>query len=326
MLHFTEVLVLLEHKHYCSGQDLANKFNVTRATIHNCILRIESLGIRVDRVRSLGYRLLQPLDLLDKSTILNKLPTQVKDRLSSMQCLQAVDSTNCVAGEFELPDSGQFSVVMAEIQSSGKGRRGRVWVSPYAANIYMSVVWPLQRPLYETGILSPGLAICILQALESLGVPHLGLKWPNDIYCDNKKLAGLLIECSGEVSGECKMVIGIGVNVLMSQVQDILIDQEWTDIFSNVDDWKSTRNDVAAKLISSVIAGLSLFEKRYSIEWVDQWARWDVMKDMQVEIHSVGEKQTGIVRGIDASGCLLLETTQGLEKISAGDVSMRAQS
>ena len=253
MLHFAEVLTLLDHTRHCSGQDLAEKFHVTRATIHNCILRIESLGIGVERVRGLGYRLSQPLDLLNESDILSKLSPQVADKLSSIQCLQEIDSTNHHASTLTLPQAGQFSVVLAEMQTAGKGRRGRSWVSPYAANIYMSVLWPLQRPLHEAGTLSPLLAICMLQTLQRLGVEGLGLKWPNDIYCQNKKLAGLLIECSGEISGGCKMIIGMGVNVLMSQYKKIDIDQEWTDISSNTPDWNDSRNQVAANLLNNAV-------------------------------------------------------------------------
>jgi BirA family biotin operon repressor/biotin-[acetyl-CoA-carboxylase] ligase len=323
MLHFAEVLTLLDHTRHCSGQDLAEKFHVTRATIHNCILRIESLGIGVERVRGLGYRLSQPLDLLNNTDILSKLHPQVADKLCSIQCLQEIDSTNHYASTLALPEAGQFSVVLAEMQTAGKGRRGRNWVSPYAANIYMSVLWPLQRPLHEAGALSPLLAIGMLQALQSLGVEGLGLKWPNDIYCQNKKLAGLLIECSGEISGGCKMVVGMGVNVLMSQYENIDISQEWTDINSNTLDWNDSRNQVASNLLNNTVLGLAQFEKNNCADLSDQWAQWDVMKDKQVDIHSAQQIRTGIARGINASGCLLLETSQGLEKISAGDVSMR---
>ena len=238
MLHFTEVLTQLDNHQYCSGQVLAERFNVTRATIHNCIVKIEALGISIERVRGLGYRLAQPLDLLNPSDIQAKLALPVASALSDFQCLQEIDSTNRYAAELALPSAGKFSAVLAETQSAGKGRRGRQWVSPYAANIYLSVLWPLQRPMHEAGMLSSMIAISMLLALEELGVSGLGVKWPNDVYSDEKKLAGLLIECSGEINGGCRMVVGMGVNVLMSQFDNIEIDQQWTDIQSCTQDWQ----------------------------------------------------------------------------------------
>jgi BirA family biotin operon repressor/biotin-[acetyl-CoA-carboxylase] ligase len=324
MLHFTEVLTLLDNNRYYSGQALAQRFNVTRATIHNCIAKIESLGISVERVRGLGYRLMQPVDLLNHAEIQSKLSSQVANKLTDIHCLQEIDSTNRYAGELMLPQPGEFSVVLAEMQSAGKGRRGRHWVSPYAASVYLSVLWPLQRPLQEAGILSPMLAISMLTTLEKLDVTDLSLKWPNDIYCHNKKLAGLLIECSGEISGSCKMVIGMGVNVFMSKFDNIDIDQPWTDILSNTQNWQHSRNEVVAELINNTVSALTQFENDAYEGLVDTWSQWDIMKDKHVELHSAQSIQTGIARGIDNDGRLLLETSNGVEKISAGDVSLRA--
>lgn len=324
MLHFTEVLTQLDNREYCSGQRLAKRFNVTRATIHNCIVKIEALGISIERVRGLGYRLAQPLDLLNPEDIKSKLALPVGSKLSDFQCLQEVDSTNRYATDLALPPAGKFSAVLAELQSLGKGRRGRPWISPYAANIYLSVLWPLQRPMHEAGRLSPMIAISMLLALEELGITGLGVKWPNDIYSEEKKLAGLLIECSGEINGGCRMVVGIGVNVLMSQIDNIEIDQQWTDIKSCTQDWQFTRNDVAAAMINNVSSMLDQFENDTFNNLADAWSRWDVMKNKAVDLHSAHSIKSGIARGIDMSGCLLLETSNGIEKISAGDVSLRA--
>ena len=323
MLHFTEVLTLLDNKHYCSGQTLAQRLNVTRATIHNCIVKIESLGISVERIRGLGYRLTQPVDLLNQREIQTNLTSTVENKLADIHCLQEIDSTNNYAAELELPQVGKFSVVLAEMQTSGKGRRGRQWVSPYAANIYFSILWPLQRPLHEAGMLSPMLAISMLTALEELGVTGLSLKWPNDVYCHQKKLAGLLIECSGEMNGGCRMVVGMGVNVSMSQLENINIDQQWTDMRSHTLSKQLSRNQVAAKLIDNTVTALTQFENMTVKGLVDTWSKWDHMKDKPVELHGAKSIQTGIARGIDSDGCLLLETTNGVEKISSGDVSLR---
>lgn len=325
MLDFTELLPLLDHTEYRSGQELAAHFNVTRATVHNCIARIEGLGIQLDRVPGRGYRLCTPIDLLDEHAIVSNLAPDVADSLFTMQYIQQVDSTNEVAAKLVLPPAQKFSLVLAEAQSAGKGRRGRSWASPFAANIYMSLVWSLQRAMHEAGALSPYLAIYIVEALHALGLPGLGLKWPNDIYCNNKKLAGLLIECSGELSNACKIVVGLGVNVAMTKYKHIDIDQEWTDIHFNVPNWLLTRSELTVRLINSMVAGLKSFEETSVADLVQRWARWDVMKNMQVNVHADAQVRHGIARGIDIDGCLLLESGQGVERISVGDVSLRKQ-
>ena len=325
MLDFTKLLPLLDHAEYRSGQELAAHFNVTRATVHNCIARIEGLGIQLDRVPGRGYRLCAPLDLLDEKTIADNLASDVADCLFAVQYIQQVDSTNAVAAKLVLPPARKFSLVLAEAQSAGKGRRGRSWISPFAANIYLSLVWPLQRPLHAAGVLSPYLAICITESLHALGLSGLGLKWPNDIYCNNKKLAGLLIECSGELSGACKMIVGLGVNVAMTKYKHIDIDQDWTDVHSNAPDWSLTRSELAVQLINSLVTGLHCFEKTPIEDLVQRWARWDVMQNMAINVHADAEAQQGIARGIDVDGCLLLDTGQGVERISVGDVSLRRQ-
>ena len=151
----------------------------------------------------------------------------------------------------------------------------------------------------------------------------LSLKWPNDIYCHHQKLAGLLIECSGEINGACKMVIGMGVNVFMSQFENINIDQQWTDMYSHTDNQKYSRNEVVAKLINQAISALTQFENNTFNDLVETWSRWDIMKNEHVELQGAQSIQTGIARGIDHDGCLLLETSRVVKKISAGDVSLR---
>jgi len=324
MLPYFDILNHLDHARFCSGQELAKFFGVTRATIHNCILRIEAMGIAVEKIRGKGYRLLWPLDLLNDELICSKLSKEVRDKLFQIDIQKQVNSTNDCIAKFELPSNDHFSVMLAEMQTAGKGRRGKVWQSPYAANLYMSLLWSLQKPLSEIGALSPLLAISIVRALEDLDVSGLGLKWPNDIYCHNQKLAGLLIECSGEMNSQTKLIVGIGVNVYMSQQENIHIDQQWTDIITHTSNQSITRNEVAASILNHVVLELNLFDRAASNSLIDDWGRWDIMKDKPVVLHSTNEDIFGTARGIDQFGHLLLETSQGLQAISAGDVSLRA--
>ncbi len=325
MLPHIEVLARLDHHRFKSGQDLADALQVTRATIHNCILRLEQMGIAVDRVRGKGYRLRQPLDALNASAIQSKLMPWANKKLECLEVLQEIDSTNDYLRHWPLPSKKHCSVVLAEMQTAGKGRRGRCWQSPYGANIYMSLLWPLQKSLSETGALSAMLAISVVRALAALGISRLGLKWPNDIYCQGKKLAGLLLECSGEINGTSRLIIGCGINVWMSRQKRVQIDQQWTDIHSQMPMAAITRNEIIAALISQMITVLDQFEGMRNDSHVREWARWDIMHDKPVTLHGPNRSIEGVARGIDSQGCLLLDTHEGLQHISAGDVSLRGQ-
>ncbi len=325
MLPYIDVLARLSHTQFCSGQVLAETLGVTRATIHNCILRIVAMGIAIERVRGKGYKLVMPLDLLDQQIIQSKLSRDVSACIADMNIVQQTPSTNDTIAGYALPGERQFSVLLAEMQTAGRGRRGRAWVSPYAVNIYLSVLFRLQKPLNELGVISPLLAVCIVRALAALGVTGLGLKWPNDIYCHDKKLAGLLIDCSGEITGVTKMIIGVGVNVKMSQQTSIDIDQQWTDIITHLEKQTISRNDVAACLLNYMLPTLNEFDGATKSSSTREWVEWDILRDKSVILHTANEQIAGVARGIDQSGCLLLETDAGMQHISAGDVSLRAQ-
>ena len=324
MLNIIDVLKLLDHENYRSGQDLADQLNVTRATVHNCISRIESLGIKIERIHGRGYRLYQSIDLLCEKNIIENFTVKTRNLLETLMCLQEVDSTNRYANELDLPPVGKFSAVLAEMQNAGRGRRGREWVSPYAANLYLSILWPLQKPLHAASMLSPYLAICIAQMLSKMGVKSVGVKWPNDIYCDGKKLCGILIECSGELNGQCKMIVGVGLNICMSRYQEITIDQEWTDVESQLPDMKDTRTEIAAILIDEIVQALVLFEDNKTNNLASEWQQWDVMKDKNICVQSEADIKYGVARGINEEGGLLLETTPGeIDTISMGEISIR---
>ena len=325
MLNVIDLLNQLSHESYRSGQDLASQLGVTHAAIHNCISRIESLGIKIERLYGKGYRLNHALDLLSVRQIVDNLNDATAGKLEKIDCLQEVDSTNHYAVQLERPSVGKFAVVLAELQHAGKGRRGKKWVSPFAANLYFSLLWPLQKPLHMASVLSPYLAVKIANSLHQLGVASVGVKWPNDIYSKDKKLAGILIECAGELSGQCKMVIGVGLNVYMSRYTRVNIDQPWTDIVRETPVNSITRNKLAAILITSSVETLELFEQNKLNSLNSEWQSWDIMKDKPVSVHLENETKTGIARGVSNDGSLILETPHGkYENILMGEISMRS--
>ena len=328
MLQASEVLQCLSCQQFLSGQRLADRFNVTRATINNHISKLQALGIAIESVSGCGYRLCHPISLHDKNYLLEALRQNAPAPLDQIQCWQQIESTNTAARALATPESGAFSIVLAELQTAGRGRRGRTWLAPYAANITLSVVWNLQRPLHAAGLLSPYIAVQIAKVLDLMGLPAIKVKWPNDIYCNAKKIAGILIECSGEMNSDCHLVVGLGINAYMSQssldFSQHAIEQPWTDIISELPDFQSSRDDIAIACINAIVAGLISYEQGVSKTFDKLWSQWDLLHDKPVRVESETNTITGIARGINPQGCLRLYTPTGEEQIMLGEVSLRA--
>ena len=327
MLQASEVLQCLSCEHFLSGQRLADRFNVTRATINNHINKLQALGVAIESVSGRGYRLCHPSSLHNESTLLKRLNQTSPAPLDQLQCWQQIASTNSSARALATPQAGTFSVVLTELQTAGRGRRGRAWLAPYATNITLSVVWNLQQPLHAAGVLSPYLAVQIAQALAHMGVPAIQVKWPNDIYSQDKKIAGILIECSGEMNSACHLVVGLGVNAYMSRssldFSQHTINQPWTDIITQLPDFAGSRDDIAVRCINAIVAGLVSYEQGLPKSFTEVWSQWDLLHAKPVRVESETDTITGIARGISQQGCLRLETAMGEEHIMLGEVSLR---
>ncbi|HSJ49279.1 MAG TPA: biotin--[acetyl-CoA-carboxylase] ligase, partial [Gammaproteobacteria bacterium] len=166
------------------------------------------------------------------------------------------------------------TVCLAERQTRGKGRRGRNWVSPYGTNLYLSLSWRFESGLSALAGLSLVVGISLIRALQQLGVEGAGLKWPNDIYLQGAKLAGVLIEVSGESAGPCSAVIGIGVNVAMPEQQGRHIDQRWTDLRAH--GIPVARNQLAAALLEQLLPALAEFARHGMQPFQEEWQRPDL--------------------------------------------------
>lgn len=324
MIENRALLAALNENEYCSGELLAAQFSVTRATIHNAIKRLQSLGITIVSVVGKGYCLCNKIELLDSDLIHSHLQKECRSAEDQLLLFDQLASTNQLASELTVPSNGCWSAVLSELQTAGRGRRGRAWVSPYAANIYLSMVWSLSRPLSQAAVLSPFLALRVSQCLQRLGAPNMQVKWPNDIYCGEKKIAGLLLECFGELSDSCTLVIGVGANVSMSAYTAITINQEWTDLLAvmGVEDCLS-RNQLAAELINSLFAALTEFETDQMGSWQEQWRTMDAFYGQAVKLQDQHQLLSGVAQGVCADGAYQLSNEQGEHIVLTGDMSLR---
>lgn len=316
---FAELIKHLADGQFHSGQQLASQLGVSRAAVWKQIKQLHKLGLKVDAVNGRGYRLEQALSLLDAEHILQFLAPPSRFLLSGLQIHQSLEGTNAhlLQQSKTLPQG--FSVVLAEHQSAGRGRRGRDWHSPYGANLYCSLGWQtdLQPQLLQGLSLVVGLAV--VEALRPWS-DDLRLKWPNDIYVAGRKLGGILIEMRGELGSNNAVIIGLGLNLNMQQAD---IDQDWISL-QHINGCLLNRNQIAATVVAQIIGYCQRLQQQGFTAFQSQWQQYDYLLEQSVQV-SGSQVMTGVARGIDSDGALLVETGQGIQKIYSGDVSVRAQ-
>lgn len=247
----SRLLEILADGEFHSGEELGGALNISRAAIWKQLQKIEnSLSLKFESVKGKGYRLPDGLELLNVERITDAIP---KSLLYTLQITQQVDSTNRLAAELASQGSARTCIVLAEQQLAGRGRRGRKWISPFARNIYCSLVWEFNSGVAALEGLSLAVGVSVVRALHAIGINDAALKWPNDVLHNQRKLAGVLLEITGDISDRCQVVIGIGINVEMSRVMDVaVIDQPWTDAATAAGKYVS-RNELAANLITQTV-------------------------------------------------------------------------
>lgn len=321
-----QLLQLLADGKFHSGTELARALAISRSAIWKQLHALSELGVELTAVSGKGYKLSQPLQLLDQGLIGRYLDPQALRLIRRLEIHDAIHSTNSYLQELAR-DGGEAGLVcVAEYQTAGKGRRGRNWVSPFGHNIYLSILWRYQDGPAAIAGLSLVLGVAVVRALRQLGVTDVGLKWPNDIYRQQRKLAGILVEVSGESSGPCHAVIGLGVNFYLPARQAENIDQPWTDLGSVLGDTAYTRrNELVGLLLNHLLPVIADFEAESMRDYADEWRSYDCMLGREVNIFVGREGHGGTVAGIDDNGLLLLKDGDGrLRTFASGEVSFRA--
>jgi BirA family biotin operon repressor/biotin-[acetyl-CoA-carboxylase] ligase len=305
-----------------SGEDLARQFKVTRATIWNAVQHAETLGIEVFSVRGRGYKLPQAIELLDKNLVLSAIGEQ--RAWFSLNILDEVKSTNTYL--MQQKSAAHATCVAAHVQTNGKGRRGRTWVSQLGASLTFSLLWRFQCGAAALSGLSLAVGVALIRALNSLGMNDAQLKWPNDVLIDGKKLAGILIELQGDLEGPSAAVIGVGVNLNLPKNVLQSIDQPAIDLASArpINQSKIDQNMLLGALLKHLADVLSSFETRGFIGLRDEWLRYHAYENKPVRmLLPNGTEVKGHVQGVAEDGILLVETALGLQRFSAGEISLR---
>lgn len=321
MLSDTQLIQRLCDGRYHSGSALGAEANISRMAIWKAIQRIKAQGLQIESCKGRGYRLLEPLELLSQEQVVSLLPARIRAHLSEIEVLQSVDSTNTYL--MRVPAPVQARVCLAERQLAGRGRRERTWVSPFGANLYLSLLWRFEETRADFSSLSLACAVAITRALTELGVESIGIKWPNDLYWQGRKLGGILLEMTGEAAGPCRLVIGVGLNVHMPTSMATQIDQAWVDLREALGGVPVSRNTLAAHVVTALVNALIAFEADGFQSFEQDWRRFDLAAGRKVLLLHGGEQIPARALGIDASGRLKLEINGRTEVFSSGEISLR---
>lgn len=308
--------------HAC--EQLSRHFGANRMSISRGLEYLESMGIEVEYVRGQGYRLTRRIDLLDAQTILQSVNTPTRASIANIEVLSQVDSTNTHLMRRGASGAPSGQVCLAERQTAGKGCRGRHWISPFAANVYMSVLWRFNQRAVNPGRVTTGIGVAIADALTSLNATDITLKWPNDFLWRRRKLGGILVEMAGEASGPGYIVIGVGLNVRMPETHAQKIDQPCTDLFTVMNGAAPSRPVVAARLLEAIIAELEMLEHGGRRNLEQAWRRYDCNLGLLIELRTAQGREHGIAMGIDADGRLIMASAGRQRAFTCGEVSLRS--
>jgi BirA family biotin operon repressor/biotin-[acetyl-CoA-carboxylase] ligase len=311
------VLQVLADGKFHSGEALAQRFKVTRATIWNAVQHAENLGIEIFSVRGRGYKLPLAINLLDKNAVLNAIGEQ--RAWFALEVLDEVNSTNTYL--MQNKHAAHATCVAAHIQTRGKGRRGRTWVSQLGASLTFSLLWRFQCGAAALSGLSLCVGVALIRALRDFGVNTAQLKWPNDVLVDGKKLAGILIELQGDLEGPSAAVIGVGINLNLPKNVLESIDQPAIDLASvkEVD-----QNALLGAILKHLAIVLSGFETNGFVALRDEWKSYHAYENKPVRmLLPNGTDVQGVVKGVAEDGILQVETALGLQRFSAGEISLR---
>lgn len=314
-----ELLKLLQDGRFHSGEALGAVLGVSRSAIWKQLQGLESeFGIDIFKVPGRGYRLASPMTLLDAEVIEREAAVSGWP----IVVMASLDSTNAeVLRRLEGGQGAPF-VVLAERQTAGRGRRGRAWASPFADNLYCSLVLRVDGGMRQIEALSLTVGLAVARTLQACGLEAAGLKWPNDVLVAGQKIAGILLELSGDPADVCHVVVGIGINVNMAFDESGAIDQPWT----------SMRQCLGVSVDRNLLAGMLLrqLEGYLARHWQqgftglrEEWESLHLWRGRSAALTAGDHATLGVVLGVDERGAIRLNV-DGVERaFSGGELSLR---
>lgn len=298
------------------GNALGEQLEMTRSAVWKMIQKLQQLGVKIISEKSKGYVLSEPLILLDQKKIQSTLSHKIK--LAVFESLTSTNDYLMAEASHVLP-----SVCIAEMQTAGRGRLGRQWVSPFGRNIYLSLRTHFDKEISELSGLSLMVSLSLVQSLKKAGITApLFVKWPNDVMTEQGKLSGILIELKAESNGGCEAIIGIGLNVNMDVAKTNEITQSWTSLRA-LTQCDYDRNTLAANLMNTLLTDLDLFQKQGFSAFHTEWLKHDYFSGKKITLQYGSTLVEGEAAGINEVGQIQIKTKQGrLETFASGDVKL----
>ena len=306
-----KLIEILADGEFHSGEELAASFGITRAGINKYMKVLREWGLDFTSVQGKGYCLIAPIDLIKKCKIDHYYQAD-----SRCEILPIIDSTN----QYLLDKIGQLhsgDSCVAEFQSKARGRRGRRWFSPFGSNLYFSMYWQLEQGVAAAMGLSLVVGIVIADTLRELSGQDIKVKWPNDLYLNDQKLAGILVELAGKTGDCAHAIIGIGVNLMMTNPDPNIVNQKWANL------GKVDRNLLVARIVKNLNIKLSEFEKQGLAPFISDWNRLDNFANRPVKLLIGDNIIRGIAKGINEQGALMLEQDGKIHAHIGGEISLR---
>jgi BirA family transcriptional regulator, biotin operon repressor / biotin---[acetyl-CoA-carboxylase] ligase len=327
------LLRLLADAQFHSGEALSALLGVSRATVWNLVHELRAADVEIFSVTGRGYKLARPVSMLNAERIGQALGRG--ERKVKLELVDEIESTNSAlmrrAAAQPAAEAPQGTCLIAEWQTRGRGRRGRVWLAGIGGGITFSLLWRFEQGAAHLSALSLAVGVALVRALEELGIEQAKLKWPNDVIHHHHKLAGVLIELEGDVLGPSVAIIGAGMNVRLSPALRADIDQAVTDLETLSGEFVD-RNAVLGCLLRHLVEVLETYAlegfaplkqawlERHAYEGREVWLQLPKSESQQ----AVSERVAGIVDGVADDGSLLLATAQGQRRYTVGEISVRA--
>jgi BirA family biotin operon repressor/biotin-[acetyl-CoA-carboxylase] ligase len=309
-----------------SGEELAAQLDVTRTTIWNLVGELRDKGVDVASVDRRGYRLPEPVELLDADAMRAAAAELGMPLPRDLAVAFAVDSTNVELFDAAPHAHPEPRILFAELQLAGRGRRGRSWLAPFGSGLTFSIGWSFVDTPPDFSALTLALGVAVVRELSRIGARGIGLKWPNDLVATGGKLGGLLTQARQESGAATYAVVGLGLNVSLSErVRAQVVESGGVapiDLGSCSDSLPS-RNALAARLVSGLVRALEEFGRTGFTTFIDDWREFDRLRGQAVRIEQAHGPRDGVVRGIDRDGALLLESAGAVSRIVSGDVRVR---
>jgi BirA family transcriptional regulator, biotin operon repressor / biotin---[acetyl-CoA-carboxylase] ligase len=305
-----------------TGIELAEILNMSRAAVWKRIETLRAQGLDITAVEHEGYLLPHATALLEAEKIRALLSTQQNSEINLLHIDFQTGSTQQNALAHSAPEHG-MAVWLAECQTAGIGRRGKVWQSPPLSNIYCSVNRRFPCSISALSGFSLAVAVILAESLQRVcSTGKLQLKWPNDIWLDEKKCAGLLIQVRGEANGPCDVTLGFGINVQMSAQAGRGIDQAWTTLAEH-SSTPLNRNALTASILTDFLHGFEQYQAHGLSAFIARWRALDGLLDQPVSLTAGTTSIHGVARGVDQEGALLVEHDHAINRYHSGEVSVR---